>query len=131
MALPFHGGARGGKRGGGLKRGKPNRFGQRGVTGRKASPRNGGGFAQIDGGRMDHRPVKRRSGGARHAVNRLGGGDGGGNSKRQPRDRVLAWARQAASPRNSTARALKRQTINARRIDKETARAIGRNAQAV
>jgi len=83
MAAPFRSGARGGKRGGGVERGKPGGFRKRGVTGRKASPRNGGGFPQIDGGRMDHRAIERASGFARHAVNRFGGVDGGGNRKRQ------------------------------------------------
>lgn len=44
MAAPFRSGARGGKRGGGVERGLPRGFRKRGVTGRKASPRNGGGF---------------------------------------------------------------------------------------
>lgn len=78
---------------------------------------------------MDHRPVKRASGRARHAVNRFGGVDGGGNRNGQAACVEARGARQMASPGNRMASGFPRDT--GRRIDKETARAVCRNAQAV
>lgn len=124
MAAPFRCGARGGKRGGGVKSGKPHRFRQGGVTGRKASPRNGGGFPQIDGGRMDHRPVKRAKKSARPCFNRFGGIDGGGNRKRQSRLCLDSRTGQAASAGNRAARPIAQAGRNARRIDEKAPRAV-------
>lgn len=124
MAAPFRCGAGGGKRGGGVKRGKPHRFRKRGVTWRKASPRHGGGFPQIDGGRMDHRPVKRARKSARPSFNRFGGIDGGGNRKRQARLCLHSGTGQAASAGNRAARPIAQAGRNPRRIDEKTPRAV-------